>query len=40
VGRLDWFLYAAAGGAWVFTVALIAYGLVTAARPPPEAVPR
>ena len=25
VGRLEWFLYAAAGGAWVFTLALIAY---------------
>jgi phosphatidylglycerophosphate synthase len=39
-GHLEWFLYAAAGGAWVFTVALIAYGLVAASRRPPEAVSR
>jgi hypothetical protein len=25
IGHLEWFLYAAAAGAWVFTVALIAY---------------
>ncbi len=25
IGHLEWFLYAAAGGAWIFTVALVAY---------------
>ena len=28
LGHLEWFLYAAAGGAWVFTAALIAYWLL------------
>jgi phosphatidylglycerophosphate synthase len=28
IGHLEWFLYAAAGGAWVFTAALIVYALL------------
>jgi hypothetical protein len=28
IGHLEWFLYAAAAGAWVFTTALIVYGLL------------
>ena len=32
VGHLEWFLYAAAGGAWLFTLGVVLYALVT--RPP------
>jgi phosphatidylglycerophosphate synthase len=39
LGHLEWFLYAAAGGAWVFTAALIAYWLRTVALRGPAAVP-
>jgi phosphatidylglycerophosphate synthase len=38
MGRLEWFLYAAAGGAWVFTAALIAYGLLAMPRRRREAM--
>jgi len=40
LGHLEWFLYAAAGGAWVFTAALIAYWLRAMPRQGREAVPR
>ena len=29
IGRLEWFLYAAAGGAWLFTAGVIGYALTT-----------
>jgi hypothetical protein len=38
-GRLDWFLYAGAGGAWAFTAALTAYGLVAGRRRRAAALP-
>jgi phosphatidylglycerophosphate synthase len=40
IGRLEWFLYAAAGGAWVFTAALIAYRFLARPRRGREAVSR
>jgi phosphatidylglycerophosphate synthase len=40
LGHLEWFLYAAAGGAWVFTAALIAYWVRAMPRQGREAVPR
>jgi hypothetical protein len=40
IGHLEWFLYAAAGGAWVFTTALIAYRFLTPPRRHREAVSR
>ena len=40
IGHLEWFLYAAAGGAWVFTAALIAYRFLFMPRRGREAVPR
>jgi phosphatidylglycerophosphate synthase len=39
IGHLEWFLYAAAGGAWVFTAALMAYWLLAVRRRPRAAVP-
>jgi phosphatidylglycerophosphate synthase len=38
VGHLEWFLYAAAGGAWLFTLGVVGYALVT--RPGPAGEPR
>ena len=35
IGHLEWFLYAAAGGAWVFTAALIAYRFLAMPQAPP-----
>jgi phosphatidylglycerophosphate synthase len=32
VGHLEWFLYAAAAGAWLFTLGVVAYGFVAAPR--------
>jgi len=40
IGHLEWFLYAAAGGAWVFTAALIAYRFLAMPRGRREAVSR
>jgi phosphatidylglycerophosphate synthase len=40
IGHLEWFLYAAAGGAWVFTAALIAYRFLAMPRERREAVSR
>jgi phosphatidylglycerophosphate synthase len=40
IGHLEWFLYAAAGGAWVFTAALIAYRFVAMPGRRREAVSR
>ena len=40
IGHLEWFLYAAAGGAWVFAAALIGYRLLAMPRSHPEAVSR
>jgi phosphatidylglycerophosphate synthase len=40
IGHLEWFLYAAAGGAWVFTAALIAYRFLAMPRRGRETVPR
>ena len=40
IGHLEWFLYAAAGGAWVFTAALIAYRFLAMPRRRQEAVSR
>jgi phosphatidylglycerophosphate synthase len=40
IGHLEWFLYAAAAGAWVFTTALIAYWLQVTARAHRGAHPR
>ncbi len=40
IGHLEWFLYAAAGGAWVFTLALIAYRFWALPRCRREAVSR
>ena len=31
-GHLEWFLYAAAGGAWLFTLGVVAYALVSRPR--------
>jgi phosphatidylglycerophosphate synthase len=39
-GHLEWFLYAAAGGAWLFTAALVAYGWLAMPRRRPEATSR
>ena len=38
IGHLEWFLYAAAGGAWVFTAALVGYRLLAPPRGRREAV--
>jgi phosphatidylglycerophosphate synthase len=40
LGHLEWFLYAAAGGAWLFTAALIAYWLLVGGSRARKAVPR
>jgi phosphatidylglycerophosphate synthase len=40
VGHLEWFLYAAAVGAWVFTAIVVAYGLVALPGRRPESAPR
>jgi phosphatidylglycerophosphate synthase len=40
IGHLEWFLYAAAGGAWVFTAVLIAYRFLAMPRRRREAVSR
>jgi len=40
LGHLEWFLYAAAGGAWVFTAVLIAYWFLVGAPRGREAAPR
>jgi phosphatidylglycerophosphate synthase len=40
IGHLEWFLYAAAGGAWVFTAALIVYALLATQGRRREAVSR
>jgi len=40
IGHLEWFLYAAAGGAWVFTAALVAYRFLALPRGRREAVSR
>jgi phosphatidylglycerophosphate synthase len=40
IGHLEWFLYAAAGGAWVFTLALIVYRFRALPRCRREAVSR
>jgi phosphatidylglycerophosphate synthase len=40
IGHLEWFLYAAAGGAWVFTAALIAYRFLGVPRARRAAVSR
>jgi phosphatidylglycerophosphate synthase len=32
VGHLDWFLYAAAGGAWLFTLSVVVFGLLSLSR--------
>jgi phosphatidylglycerophosphate synthase len=37
IGHLEWFLYAAAGGAWAFTVALLAYRFLALPRRSREA---
>jgi phosphatidylglycerophosphate synthase len=39
-GHLEWFLYAAAGGAWLFTAALVAYGWLALPRRRREATSR
>ena len=39
-GHLEWFLYAAAGGAWLFTLGVVAYALFTRPRLSREPVPR
>jgi phosphatidylglycerophosphate synthase len=39
-GHLEWFLYAAAGGAWLFTAALAAYGWLALPRRRREATSR
>jgi phosphatidylglycerophosphate synthase len=40
IGHLEWFLYAAAAGAWVFTAALMAYRFLVVSRHRREAVSR
>jgi phosphatidylglycerophosphate synthase len=40
VGHLEWFLYAAAAGAWVFAGIVVAYGMVTSRGRRPGAVSR
>ncbi len=40
IGHLEWFLYAAAVGAWVFTGVVVAYGLLAAPGRRSEAAPR
>jgi phosphatidylglycerophosphate synthase len=40
VGRLEWFLYAAGVGAWVFTGIVVTYGLVAMPGSRPEEAPR
>jgi phosphatidylglycerophosphate synthase len=40
IGHLEWFLYAAAGGAWVFAAALIAYRFLAMPRRRQEAPSR
>jgi phosphatidylglycerophosphate synthase len=39
-GHLEWFLYAAAGGAWLFTLGVVAYALVSRPRRSREPVSR
>jgi phosphatidylglycerophosphate synthase len=39
-GQLEWFLYAAAGGAWVFTAVLVGYALLALPRRRREAASR
>jgi phosphatidylglycerophosphate synthase len=36
IGHLEWFLYAAAGGAWVFAGIVVAYGVLATRRRGPE----
>jgi phosphatidylglycerophosphate synthase len=40
VGHLEWFLYAAAVGAWLFTAGVLAYGAVSLFRFRREVAPR
>jgi phosphatidylglycerophosphate synthase len=40
VGHLEWFLYAAAGGAWLFALGVVLYALVTQPPRPRAPVPR
>jgi phosphatidylglycerophosphate synthase len=40
LGHLEWFLYAAAVGAWVFTGVVVAYGLVALPERSPDSAPR
>jgi len=39
-GHIEWFLYAAAGGAWVFTAVLVGYAVLALPRRPREAASR
>jgi phosphatidylglycerophosphate synthase len=40
IGHLEWFVYTAAAGAWVFTTVLVAYRFLAPANPVREAVSR